>query len=78
MELIDFNNCQQSIRVYGGGVGRKNGIIYNSKNYLIKFPETSNDFKIISKTQKLFFTTLLAKRMENVFLPVFKELSELA
>ena len=27
-KLINFDNCQKSLRVYGGSAGRKNGIIY--------------------------------------------------
>lgn len=38
MELIDFNNFQQNQRMYGGTAGRKMGITYNKKEYLLKFP----------------------------------------
>ena len=41
MELIDFDNCEQSLRVYGGSAGRKNGIVYNGKNYLVKSSMTA-------------------------------------
>lgn len=38
MELINFNDFQQNQRMYGGTAGRKMGITYNGKNYLVKFP----------------------------------------
>lgn len=38
MELVDFNDFQQNQRLYGGTAGRKMGITYNGKNYLLKFP----------------------------------------
>ena len=38
MELINFNDFQQNQRMYGGTAGRKMGITYNGKNYLLKFP----------------------------------------
>lgn len=38
MELIDFNDFQQNQRLYGGTAGRKMGITYNGKDYLLKFP----------------------------------------
>ncbi len=38
MELIDFNNFQQNQRMYGGTAGRKMGITYEGKDYLLKFP----------------------------------------
>ena len=38
MELVDFNDFQQNQRLYGGTAGRKMGITYNGKDYLLKFP----------------------------------------
>jgi len=38
MELVDFNNFRQNQRMYGGTAGRKMGISYNGKEYLLKFP----------------------------------------
>lgn len=38
MELIDFNGFQQNQRMYGGTAGRKMGITYEGKEYLLKFP----------------------------------------
>lgn len=38
MELIDFNDFQQNQRMYGGTAGRKMGITYEGKDYLLKFP----------------------------------------
>lgn len=38
MELIDFNGVSQNSRMYGGTAGRKIGITYKGKNYILKFP----------------------------------------
>ncbi|MBD5506392.1 MAG: CtkA family protein [Lachnospiraceae bacterium] len=38
MELINFNNFRQNQRMYGGTAGRKMGITYEGKDYLLKFP----------------------------------------
>lgn len=38
MKLIDFNDFQQNQRMYGGTAGRKMGITYEGKDYLLKFP----------------------------------------
>ena len=48
MELIDFDNCEQSLRVYGGSAGRKNGIVYNGKNYLVKFPGSTSGMQNVA------------------------------
>lgn len=36
--MVDFNRYTQNQRMYGGTAGRKIGIIYNGKNYILKFP----------------------------------------
>lgn len=38
MELINFDNFKQNQRMYGGTAGRKMGITYEGKEYLLKFP----------------------------------------
>ena len=38
MDLANFNDYQQNQRMYGGTAGRKMGITYNGKEYLLKFP----------------------------------------
>lgn len=48
MELIDFNHCEMNYRVYGGSAGRKQGIIYNGKNYLLKYPGNVREFKNVN------------------------------
>jgi len=39
MELIDFNDCLQNKRMYGGLSGAKVGVVYKDENYLIKYPK---------------------------------------
>lgn len=38
MELVNFNDYRQNQRMYGGTAGRKMGITYNGREYLLKFP----------------------------------------
>ena len=38
MDLVNFNDYRQNQRMYGGTAGRKMGITYNGKDYLLKFP----------------------------------------
>lgn len=38
MQMIDFNQYIQNQRMYGGTAGRKIGIVYEGKNYILKFP----------------------------------------
>jgi hypothetical protein len=37
MQFVNFNTFQQNQRMYGGTAGRKMGITYDGKNYLLKF-----------------------------------------
>lgn len=46
MELINFNDFQQNQRMYGGTAGRKMGITYNGKDYLLKFPGNLKEKKM--------------------------------
>lgn len=38
MEMADFNRYEQNQRMYGGTAGRKMGIFYKGRNYILKFP----------------------------------------
>lgn len=38
MEVADFNGYEQNQRMYGGTAGRKMGISYSGKDYILKFP----------------------------------------
>lgn len=38
MQMVDFNRYVQNQRMYGGTAGRKIGIVYEGKNYILKFP----------------------------------------
>lgn len=38
MQIADFNGYDQNQRMYGGTAGRKMGISYEGKNYILKFP----------------------------------------
>lgn len=38
MQMVDFNRYGQNQRMYGGTAGRKIGIVYEGKNYILKFP----------------------------------------
>ena len=51
--LIDFTNFKPSNKLYGGNAGLKKGVIYNGKNYLIKFPQETSNFQNV----EISFTT---------------------
>lgn len=38
MQMVDFNGYEQNQRMYGGTAGRKTGIFYEGKNYILKYP----------------------------------------
>ena len=38
MTIADFNGYEQNQKMYGGTAGRKMGISYNGKDYILKFP----------------------------------------
>lgn len=38
LEIADFNGYEQNQRMYGGTAGRKMGISYKGKDYILKFP----------------------------------------
>ena len=46
LELINFDNFKQNQRMYGGTAGRKMGITYNGKDYLVKFPGNLKEQKM--------------------------------
>lgn len=41
MEVIDFNECKENDRDYGGNAGEKLGIIFNEENWFLKFPKST-------------------------------------
>jgi hypothetical protein len=44
LRLVDFNNCERNLRYYGGESGAKIGMVYQGKNYLLKYPKSTKDF----------------------------------
>lgn len=46
LELINFDDFKQNQRMYGGTAGRKMGITYNGKDYLVKFPGNLKEQKM--------------------------------
>lgn len=38
MQMVAFSQYEQNQRMYGGTAGRKMGIVYEGKNYILKFP----------------------------------------
>lgn len=51
--LTDFTNMPQSNLLYGGNAGLKRGIIWNNKQWLIKFPQETASFENVD----ISFTT---------------------
>lgn len=48
--MIDFTNCKQLKKAYGGANGNKLSIIYNNKIYMLKFPQHQTKNPNISYT----------------------------
>lgn len=46
MQMVDFNQYVQNQRMYGGTAGRKMGIVYEEKNYILKFPGNLKEQKM--------------------------------
>ena len=46
MKMVDFNGYKQNQKMYGGTAGRKMGITYNGKDYLLKFPGNLKEQKM--------------------------------
>lgn len=53
IDIIDFTNCIENDRYYGGHAGTKLGIKYNNENWFLKFPQSTRDFK----SQEISYTT---------------------
>ena len=53
MEIVNFDNCKENTRRYGGMAGLKAGIIYNNENWILKFPKSTKNFN----TQEVSYTT---------------------
>lgn len=51
--LIDFTNLKCNDLLYGGNAGLKKGIVWNDKNWLIKFPQETSSFDNVN----ISFTT---------------------
>lgn len=47
MDVLDFSECQKSIRHgrYGGQAGDKDGVVYNGENWIVKYPKTTQYMK---------------------------------
>ncbi len=44
MNIVDFSNCIENDRSYGGNAGEKLGVIYQNENWLLKFPKSTKYF----------------------------------
>ena len=45
MYLIDFNECQENNKAYGGMAGSKLGIIYQGEDWILKFPKSTKGMR---------------------------------
>jgi hypothetical protein len=46
MDIIDYDGYQQNQKMYGGTAGRKMGITYEGKDYILKFPGNLKEKKM--------------------------------
>ena len=58
MYLIDFNECQENNKAYGGMAGSKLGIIYQGEDWILKFPKSTKGMR---KTEISYTTTPLSE-----------------
>lgn len=58
MYLIDFNECQENNKAYGGMAGSKLGIIYQGEDWILKFPKSTKRMK---ETGILYTTSPLSE-----------------
>lgn len=58
MFLIDFNDCIENNKAYGGMAGSKLGIIYQNEDWLLKFPKTTKGMR---KTEISYTTSPLSE-----------------
>lgn len=53
IDIIDFNDCTENGKMYGGRAGSKLGIIYNGENWILKFPKSTRGMR----TKDISYTT---------------------
>lgn len=58
MYLIDFNECQENNKAYGGMAGSKLGIIYQGEDWILKFPKSTKGMR---KTEIAYTTSPLSE-----------------
>ena len=58
MFLIDFNECIENNKAYGGMAGSKLGIIYQNEDWILKFPKTTKGMR---ETETSYTTSPLSE-----------------
>lgn len=53
MDIIDFNECSENYKAYGGMAGSKLGIKYHNEDWLLKFPKSTKGMDV----NKISYTT---------------------
>ena len=48
IDLIDFNDCKETYRTYGGNAGRKVAVKYEDSDWILKFPGNLKDYPDIN------------------------------
>lgn len=66
MQEIDFSNCKLNARIYGGANGSKIGIIYNSENYMLKFPPKPTKKTDLSYTSSCICEDVCSKILKTL------------
>lgn len=67
MQMVDFNQYVQNQRMYGGTAGRKMGIVYKGRNYILKFPGNLKEQKMknIQLSPIALSVSILVRRFIN-------------
>ena len=53
INLVDFNNCSETLRTYGGNAGQKVSMMYDDKVWLVKYPGNIKDIKDVAMSYSM-------------------------
>ncbi|MBL7576470.1 HipA-like C-terminal domain-containing protein [Peptoniphilus asaccharolyticus DSM 20463] len=68
---IDFTNCTVNpLKIYGGANGSKIGVIYNNKNYMLKFPPIAKNNHLMSYANSSFSEYIACNIIKTLDVPV--------
>lgn len=78
MDIIDFNECSENYKVYGGMAGSKLGIKYVTEDWLLKFPKSTkrmdvNKFSYMTSPLSEYLGSISIKRLAMMYMRLYWE-----